>query len=158
MREQEVGVFDFVLLDEITMEKFMQNLKKRWVECVEWILLPLSNQNLDCFSRLSSPHFREWHCGDRERKSVLLYISHHRSTPLPRRNTLIYQRCTWLNQSQWTSIELWFNRCPISGFCRRHRRVNFLAFPLDGVSAVVGVSNEKCKLSWLCMSYAGNVG
>lgn len=29
MREQEVGVFDFVLLDEITMEKFMQNLKKR---------------------------------------------------------------------------------------------------------------------------------
>jgi hypothetical protein len=29
MREQEVGVFDFVLLDEITLEKFMQNLKKR---------------------------------------------------------------------------------------------------------------------------------
>lgn len=31
MREQEVGVFDFVLLDEITLEKFMQNLKKRYV-------------------------------------------------------------------------------------------------------------------------------
>lgn len=33
MREQEVGVFDFVLLDEITLEKFMQNLRKRYV-CV----------------------------------------------------------------------------------------------------------------------------
>lgn len=31
MREQEVGVFDFVLLDEITLDKFMQNLKKRYV-------------------------------------------------------------------------------------------------------------------------------
>ncbi|KAG5676510.1 hypothetical protein PVAND_006341 [Polypedilum vanderplanki] len=30
MREQEVGVFDFVLLDEITLEKFMQNLQKRY--------------------------------------------------------------------------------------------------------------------------------
>jgi hypothetical protein len=29
MREQEVGVSDFVLLDEITLEKFMLNLKKR---------------------------------------------------------------------------------------------------------------------------------
>lgn len=26
----EVGVPDFVLLDEITIEKFMANLKKRW--------------------------------------------------------------------------------------------------------------------------------
>lgn len=34
MREQEVGVFDFVLLDEITLEKFMQNLKKRYVQWV----------------------------------------------------------------------------------------------------------------------------
>ena len=31
MREQEVGVFDFVLLDEITLDKFMQNLRKRYV-------------------------------------------------------------------------------------------------------------------------------
>lgn len=32
MREQEVGVFDFVLLDEVTLEKFMQNLRKRYVD------------------------------------------------------------------------------------------------------------------------------
>lgn len=51
MREQEVGVFDFVLLDEITMEKFMQNLKKRWVWVCE-VNFITSNQSLDCFSLL----------------------------------------------------------------------------------------------------------
>lgn len=29
MNSSEVGVQDFVLLDEITLEKFMQNLQKR---------------------------------------------------------------------------------------------------------------------------------
>lgn len=35
-QQHEVGVQDFVLLDEITIEKFMDNLHKRWVrhKCV----------------------------------------------------------------------------------------------------------------------------
>lgn len=31
LKESEVGVGDFVLLDEITLEKFMENIKIRWV-------------------------------------------------------------------------------------------------------------------------------
>lgn len=31
VQQTEVGVQDFVLLDEITLEKFMGNLQKRWV-------------------------------------------------------------------------------------------------------------------------------
>lgn len=30
-QQMEVGVQDFVLLDEITLERFMDNLHKRWV-------------------------------------------------------------------------------------------------------------------------------
>lgn len=39
LKESEVGVGDFVLLDEITLEKFMENIKIRWVNSssVKWI-------------------------------------------------------------------------------------------------------------------------
>lgn len=61
-QQAEVGVQDFVLMDEITMEKFMDNLHRRWVTSeVEWCLFLDVRFSISAKLRFASDRQKIWH-------------------------------------------------------------------------------------------------